>query len=261
MSQLSTLLRSFFFLICLLSIGASVLWAQQDIVKDFRHHYIDSDPERPFAATFLGVPMMQNPADMWMFQEIITEIQPDIIIECGTAYGGGTVYLATMLEQVNPNGKVITIDLSPGLEGSVSRLKNRPGLYRRLQQLLDDRIEIITSNSLDPALIAKLRKRIQGKKVLITLDSCHNYEHVLNEIKAYGKMVSKGSYLIVQDTIIDEKEEYIDKYGGCPGYDQRGGPGRAVAEYVATNDDFVVDDCGEKYLLTFYPGGYLKKVK
>lgn len=239
----------------------SSLSAQTDIVRDFRHYYIDSDPQRPFAATFLGVPMMQNPADMWMFQEIITEIQPDLIIECGTAYGGGTVYLATMLQQVNPAGKVITIDLSPGLEGSISRLKDRPTLYNRVQSIFQSTIEVITGNTLDPAILAQLRKRIQGKKVLITLDSCHNYEHVLREMLAYGKMVSKGSYLIVQDTVIDEKEEYIDRYGDCPGYEQRGGPGRAVAEYLATYDDFVTDDCGEKYLLTFYPGGYLKKVK
>lgn len=64
---------------------------QSDVVKDFIHEYIDSDPDRPFTASFLGVQRMQNPADMWMMQEMITQVRPDLIIETGTAHGGSAL--------------------------------------------------------------------------------------------------------------------------------------------------------------------------
>jgi cephalosporin hydroxylase len=37
---------------------------------------------------WLGIHAMQNPNDVWIIQEIISEIRPDFIIEAGTASGG-----------------------------------------------------------------------------------------------------------------------------------------------------------------------------
>ena len=45
-----------------------------------------------------------------------------------------------------------------------------------------------------------LTERVRGKKVLVILDSDHRERHVYQELKAYGPMINKGSYLIVQDT-------------------------------------------------------------
>jgi cephalosporin hydroxylase len=88
--------------------------------------------------------------------------------------------------------------------------------------------------------------------VLVTLDSDHRMAHVLNELRLYSKFVSVGSYLIVQDTA----------HNGHPLRTTYGqGPMEALEEFLKENQDFVRDAGREKFLLTFHPRGYLKRVR
>jgi len=236
-----------------------------ETVKKFTHHYFEyyaKDPAIMYGSTFYGLVLMQNPADMWMMQEIITKIRPDFIIETGTFAGGAALYYATILKQVNNKGKVITIDIEPKPRMYNTNIlkKENDLLYNTVKEISDNYIEFIISNSVDPALIERLKEQTKNKKVLVTLDSCHSYEHVLNEINLYSQLVSPGSYLIVQDTFLDDKKEWVEKYAACPGYKIKGGPGKAVSEFLRGNSDFKVDKSRERFLFTFYPSGYLKKV-
>ncbi len=260
-TRLVNLLPTLLFLLAACSPEPPEIERSPDVVADFTRYYIDSDPERIFAARFLGVPAFQNPADLWAMQEILAEVRPDFVVECGTGYGGSALFFALILQQVNPAGKVITIDLKPGIEGAVEALKDRPELYRQVQALLRQRVEVVTSDTLDPGLLSRLRRRLQGRRVIVTLDSCHNVDHVSREIEAYAPMVSVGGYLIVQDTIIDERPEWIARFGRCPGYTATGGPGLAVRRFLAERTDFVSDRSREKFLLTFYPAGYLRRIR
>ncbi|MFO7908094.1 MAG: CmcI family methyltransferase [Pirellulaceae bacterium] len=64
----------------------------------------------------------------------------------------------------------------------------------------------------------------------------------------------------MQDTVIDQKEEWIDRYAQCPGYESEAGPGKAVAEFLRSQHaEFEADSSRERYLLTFCPGGFLKR--
>ncbi len=101
-------------------------------------------------------------------------------------------------------------------------------------------------------MTAALAQRVAGKKVLVTLDSMHTRDHVLREMEIYGPMVSPGSYLVVQDTSVNG-HPLLPDWGP--------GPMEAVQEYLKTHDDFIVDHSREKFMLTFYPDGWLKKVK
>ena len=44
--------------------------------------------------------------------KVIAEIKPDLIIEAGTYKGGSAVLWAIILEHINPDGRVITIDIN-----------------------------------------------------------------------------------------------------------------------------------------------------
>jgi cephalosporin hydroxylase len=164
------------------------------------------------------------------------------------------------LKQVNNKGKVITVDIDPKAYYFMDRLKTNPPLYNTVKSTFDNYIEVITSDSVDPELIKQLKKRTKNKKVIVTLDSCHNYEHVFKELNLYSELVSPGSYLIVQDTYIDDKEKWIKKFAACSGYKKSGGPRKAVREFLRKNHDFIVDESCERFLITFNPSGYLKKV-
>ena len=64
--------------------------SEKDIANRFHKLYYDSNV---WNNTFwLGIPALKCPLDLWIYQEIIFEITPDIIIECGTANGGSALF-------------------------------------------------------------------------------------------------------------------------------------------------------------------------
>ncbi|MGA8622024.1 MAG: CmcI family methyltransferase [Candidatus Sulfotelmatobacter sp.] len=189
---------------------------------------------------WLGVPSQQAPTDNWSMQEIIAEVRPDYVIETGTANGGTSLFYAVVLSFVNPEGKVITVDVEPHVE-EASKLP-----------IWKQRVEMILGSSVDPKVTDHIAQEVSGKKVLVTLDSLHTHDHVLREMEIYSKLVTPGSYLVVQDT-------NVNGHPVNPGWGP--GPMEAVEDFLKTHDNFVVDRSREKFLLTFYPRGWLKRVK
>jgi cephalosporin hydroxylase len=113
-------------------------------------------------------------------------------------------------------------------------------------------VKVIRGDSVSPEVVNEIAREAGQGKVLVTLDSLHTREHVLKEMNIYSKFVTSGSYLIVQDTNIN----------GHPVYPEFGpGPMEAVEEFLKNNRDFEVDRSREKFLLTAYPSGFLKKIR
>jgi cephalosporin hydroxylase len=212
--------------------------SERNVAEKFQELYYDSAIW--LNTRWLGVPSQQAPTDNWSMQEIIAEIRPDYIIETGTANGGTSLFYAAVLSYVNPEGKVITVDVEQHVENA-SKLP-----------IWKQRVEMIVGSSVDPKVTDHIAQQVSGKKVLVTLDSLHTHDHVLQEMEIYSKLVTPGSYLVVQDTNIN----------GHPVHPGSGpGPMEAVQDFMKTHDNFVVDRSREKFLLTFYPKGWLKRVK
>ena len=217
--------------------GAPFTAEQEKTVEDFNYLYANTHI-RARNITFMGIEIQQNPCDAWMMQEIVSELRPDFIIETGTYTGGQTLYLASLLEWANPAGKVITIDINPMVEEA-----SKIPLFRK-------RVRVVKGSSTSPKVIEFLGEQgVAGKKVLVTLDSLHTKDHVLRELELYAPLVSKGSYLVVQDTHI---RDFFPTFGA--------GPGEAVEEFLKTHPEFEVDKGKERLLLTYHRGGYLRKV-
>jgi cephalosporin hydroxylase len=69
-------------------------------------------------------------------------------------------------------------------------------------------------------------------------------------MKLYSKFVSKGFYLVVEDTNLN----------GHPVLPEFGlGPMEAVLEFLHERADFAIDPKREKFMLTVSPKGFLKK--
>ncbi len=204
----------------------------KEVIDNFHKLYYDS--ERWKLIKWEGIEIQKCPFDMWIYQEIINEIKPDLIIETGTRYGGSALYLARLLDSIG-KGKVITIDTVK---------ENFPE---------HPRINYLTSSSTSPELFEKIKNQIKSTdKVLIILDSDHSKNHVLKEMEMYSQLVSLESYLIVEDSNVN----------GHPVHEKHGdGPMEAIKSFLAKNKNFKVDKSREKLFLTFNPNGYLKKVK
>jgi len=207
----------------------------RNIVDQFHELYYNSH-SRTWNNTFwLGVPVLKCPLDLWIYQEIIFEVKPDIIIECGTAYGGSALFLASICDLVN-KGKVITIDIQD--------IPGRPP-HNRIRYLIGSSVSKETIRRIEPLISEK-------DIVMVILDSDHRKEHVLEELRIYSNFVTIGSYIIVEDTNINGHPVYPD-FGP--------GPMEAVEEFLKENRNFIIDESREKFFLTFNPKGYLKRIR
>lgn len=190
---------------------------------------------------WLGVKIQKNPCDLWMMQQTICEVRPDYIIEAGTLFGGSALYFAHVLDGLGlDDSKVITIDI-------VEQCQQAAEL-----PLWKKKVEFVHGSSTDPEIVARIRERVKGKKVIVVLDSDHARDHVLNELLCYWPMVSPGSYLVTEDTNIDGVPVAPD-YGP--------GPMAAVHDFLQREEGahFSQDVTREALVLTFNPGGWLKR--
>ena len=190
--------------------------------------------------SFLGIRTLQNPLDVWITFEIIHKVKPDVIVETGTLYGGSAALWAMVLEHVNPQGRVITIDI----ENDSAEARELPISRRRVDYLI--------GSSTAPEIVEEVRRRVEGKRVLVILDSMHNMHHVLDELRAYAPMVPRGSYIVVQDTAMNGHPTAPD-YGP--------GPYEAIEAFLAETSDFVADRSQERHMMTNNPMGFLKRVR
>ncbi len=185
---------------------------------------------------WLGVQLLKCPMDLWIYQEIIQETKPDIIVETGTYNGGSALFFANLFDLMG-EGEVISID--------VKRYDAVPE-HKRITYLM--------GSSYSPEIVEKVKKLIKNKKrIMVNLDSDHTKDCVLNELKIYGELVTKDCYLLVEDSNLNGHPVYT-------GYGQEAGPMEAIEEYLKEHKEFEIDKSREKFLLTFNPNGYLRKI-
>ncbi|WP_128291925.1 CmcI family methyltransferase [Afifella aestuarii] len=185
----------------------------------------------PSEVSWLGHRVLKCPMDMITYQEIITETQPDLIIECGTKFGGSAFFLATICQLVG-NGRIVTIDINAPDDPPKHNL-----------------ITYLTGSSTDAAIVEQVKNIIRpDMRVMVILDSDHRAAHVRRELELYAPLVSSGCYLIVEDGNVN----------GHPVFPEHGpGPQEAIKDFLATDDRFELDTQRERHLLTLNPGGFL----
>ena len=198
---------------------------------------------------WLGRPIIQFPQDIIAIQEIIWKIKPDLIIETGIAHGGSLIFSASILEVIG-KGEILGIDID-------IRKHNRKEIEKHS---MSKRISMIQGSSIDKKISKQVFDFAKGKKIiLVILDSNHTHEHVLKELELYAPLVTKESYLLVLDTIIEDMSE-----NSFPNraWSKGNNPKTAVREFLKKNNHFEVDEEIEnKLLITSAPSGYLKCVR
>lgn len=181
---------------------------------------------------WFGRPIQKSPLDCWVFQEILVEQRPDLIIETGTYLGGSALFFAQLCDLLD-HGEVITVDV------------------QRRGEVRHPRVTQLVGDALGPDILEAVRARAAGaRRVLVVLDDDHSAAHVLAELRAYGPFVTLGSYLVVEDTNVN----------GHPVMPAHGpGPTEALETFLAETDEFTADRSREKFLLTYFPGGWLRR--
>ncbi|MEK7089397.1 MAG: cephalosporin hydroxylase family protein [Patescibacteria group bacterium] len=198
---------------------------------------------------WLGRPIIQHPQDVVAIQELIWDIKPDLVIETGIAHGGSLILSASILELIG-KGEVLGIDID-------IRKHNRREIEKHR---MFKRITMLEGSSIDPTIIERVKKLAKGKKkILIFLDSNHAHDHVLRELELYSPLISRGSYIVVFDTIAEDLPKGSIK--NRP-WDKGSNPKTAVKVFLKIHKDFAVDRAMEdKLLITAAPNGFLRRIK
>lgn len=185
--------------------------------------------------TYRGVPAIKCPFDYTLYQMIIQEVQPDLVIEIGTNKGGSTLYIADLLE-LNKKGEIHTIDLPYNNEVDLLHSHKRIKVFKEGFENYD--ISFLPNYS----------------TILVIEDGSHQYEDTLAALEKFSPFVSSGSYFIVEDGIVNDlgREKEFS-----------GGPVKAIKRFLKGNQNFSI---ATKWCNFFGPGatfntnGYLKRL-
>ncbi len=183
--------------------------------------------------TYLGITTLKNPIDFWVYQEIIYETKPDVIIEIGNYFGGSTLALANICDALG-NGKVIGIDIS----------------HQKVHPSVRDhpRISLIQGDACQLFEVVKSLLS-DDDKVLVIEDSAHTFDNTLEVLNTYSTIIKPGDYFIVEDSIC----HHGLSVGPQPG------PYEAIETFIKINSNFEVDRSKESFFLTWNPKGFLKR--
>lgn len=188
-----------------------------------------------FKVTYKGIKGMRCPFDYLIYQMILFEVKPDLVIEIGTHTGGGALYIADLLDSLG-RGEIHTIDI-------VNKRNPKVDKHKRIMCFTDgwENYDI---------------KLTQGfEKILVIEDASHHYKDTIGILNKFHSIVAKESYFIIEDGIINElglEKEY------------EGGPLKAIREFLPSHPEFIVerrwcDMFGKN--ATFNVNGYLKKIE
>ncbi len=184
--------------------------------------------------TYFGIRTFKSPMDAWVYQEILCETKPDVIVEVGNANGGSTLYLAHLCDLLG-KGRVIGLDLSH--EFVPETVREHP------------RITLIEGDAC--ANVGEVHRLVSSdERVLVIEDSSHTYDNTLNVLRTYSQLLQPGDFFIVEDSIGRH---------GLPG-GRKPGPYEAIETFVGDRPDFEIDRSREHFFITWNPKGYIRRV-
>jgi cephalosporin hydroxylase len=201
------------------------------VIDQFHRLYYEPVHEH---TRYMGVPLWKSPNDLWLYQDVICRVQPKLILEMGTAFGGSALYFAHLMDNAGIDGEVVTVDIEPGESYHGFPLPRHP----RITYLRE-------MSSVAPEGMAFVREHHLGAEpVMVILDSDHHKEHVLEELGVWAQMCSPSSYLVVEDVNIN----------GHPVFPEYGtGPYEALEAWLPEHPEFQRDEeLSDRYLFSMH---------
>lgn len=202
---------------------------------------------------YMGQAIQKYPFDMWLYMEIFWDLKPDVIVECGTFNGAAAAWYGMVMQLFKPSTKIISIDIIGG--------QGDPVFFRNLKQPNVQYLRL-PQGDIDPVAVKTVQQLAAGgKSVMVFLDSNHHTDHVYKQLEIYSKIVTVGSYMIVEDTNIDMNPVcQVGNNVKCGGSYR--GPHDAVQRWLPKQDNFVSDlFWGQVYHISQNPNSWLRRVK
>jgi cephalosporin hydroxylase len=185
--------------------------------------------------TWLDRPVTNPPTDLIVYQELVSHVRPDWILEIGANNGGRTRFFASICDLLG-HGRIVTVDDQRGSDS-----------------IQHERISFVEGVPSSSEAVAQVRALTGDEpRSLVILASRGGAMRIAQEFRAYAPLVPVGSYVVVENTIVNGHPVW-------PGYGP--GPAEALRRILATDGDFVQDTSLEKHALTFNKGGFLRRIR
>ena len=179
----------------------------------------------------------KDPFDLALYPLLLWREKPKTIIEIGTKEGGSALWLVDLCRLFDLDTQIISIDIDQRTQFSHPNIHFYQGDGRNL------------SATLNKEFIAQIRHPL-----IVIEDADHHYLTTKAVLEFFSPILEIGEYIIIEDGI-------CDSLGHQGRYD--GGPTRAIAEFLNTNQEsFVIDEWYCDYFgfnVTWNTNGYLKK--
>jgi cephalosporin hydroxylase len=189
-----------------------------------------------FNVTYRTIRMVKCPFDYVIYQMILNEVKPDLVIEIGTNHGGTALYLADLMDLLG-KGEIHTIDI---VEYPIDNLILN---HKRIKRFLGgyEKYDL---------------KNCEGfETILVIDDGSHVYNDTLTVLEKFKDVVSVNSYFIIEDGAlihIGLENQF------------NGGPVKAIKEFLQDNFNFIIDRKWCNFFgknTTFNINGYIKKIR
>lgn len=183
---------------------------------------------------WLGAQILQDAQDLMYLQHVVFSVKPRLIVETGTYKGGLTFFFASLMESLQlDQSTIVSIDRNPpeAVFGAhwfcpVCEECIRPWDTTAWQR----HVQFLQGWADDEGVYEIVKQQVAAVQgpVMVNLDACHEYDCVFVEILIYSRLVTVGSYLVVQDA-------KLDKIWGKPAVTA------AIQRFLKMTSDFVQD--------------------
>ena len=201
------------------------------------------------ADQYMSVPLAKLPEDLRLYEHILWQTTPTVIVEIGVQYGGSALWFRDRLEDLRrylpgPKPLVIGVDLDTSL--ALTNIQKAP-----------EGIHLIEGDITSSAVATKVVQLVEPHSgVLVVDDGAHTYDSTLSALEVLAPLVRPGDFYVVEDTVVD-----VEALRVSPGWPR--GAGRAVEDWLRTptGSAFRRRRDMERYGVTCQPGGYLQRVQ
>lgn len=203
--------------------------------------------------TYAGVRMSRFPEDLRIYERILWERAPRVIVEIGVQYGGSTLWFRDRLfdfqrYRSRPAPTVIAVDMD---------LTEARESFDELPPEGTAGIEMLEGDIRNEDMLAEIREMIPREaEVLVIEDAQHDAPTTLAALHGLAPLVRAGGYYIVEDTCVDIELLRVNSEWprGC---------GSALEEWLVTDAlgrRFQRRPDLQPYGVTCHPGGVVQRL-
>jgi cephalosporin hydroxylase len=227
----------------------SVTTSLEETVRDYWLKRVDQHIYDSYA----GISMSKFPEDLRVYEHLIWESRPNVVIEIGAQNGGSALWLRDRLIALAgyvalPPVRVLSIDAD-----IAAARQNIASVDREF----DRTITLIEGDVRDPGLAREVESLLpSSSSCLVIEDSAHEYDTTIAALRGFSRFVGPGGFFVVEDGCVD-----VEAMRLSPGWPRGVLP--ALHEWLETEEGsrFAVRRDLEVYGVSCHPEGFLQRVK